>query len=109
MASKNPFWIRVRVGDGLDARIVAIEGRAAWALDRLIEAGERGCTPIDDPAPRWSHYVWLLRHEHQIVIETIHEPHGGAFAGTHARYILHSPVTVLAMRDPRRSQTWVAA
>jgi hypothetical protein len=39
---------------------LAFDGRAAWALDQLIRTGERGCTPIDNAAPRWSHYVWLI-------------------------------------------------
>jgi hypothetical protein len=68
-------------------------GRDAWALRNLIAAGKRGCTPIDHPGPRWSHYVWKLRGM-GFVIETVHEDHGGPFAGTHARYVLHSVVTI---------------
>lgn len=64
-------------------------GREAWALDRLTEAGPRGCTPIAQPAPRWSAYVHRLR-ALGVPIETRHEPHGGAFAGTHGRYILRA-------------------
>ncbi len=59
-----------------------------------MDAGKRGCTPIDRPGPRWSHYVWKLRGM-GFIIETIHEDHGGPFAGTHARYVLHSDVLVL--------------
>ncbi len=33
-----------------------IQGRDAWALSELIEAGAKGCTPIDHPGPRWSAY-----------------------------------------------------
>ena len=73
--------------------VQSFEGREAWALRELINAGARGCTPIDNPAPRWSHYVWLLRDT--FVIETIHEPHGGLFQGTHARYVLRSPLVIL--------------
>lgn len=69
-------------------------GRDAWALTNLIRAGERGCTPIDTPGPRWSHYVFKLRRA-GFVIETIHEDHGGPFAGTHARYVLRSVVTII--------------
>ena len=36
-------------------------GRDAWALQRLMEAGEEGITPIDSPGPRWSAYVHSLR------------------------------------------------
>lgn len=70
---------------------VSLKGREAWALDQLIEAGAKGCTPITHPAPRWSGYVFDLR-GHGIPIETIHEKHGGEFAGTHGRYILRARV-----------------
>ncbi|MFC1456394.1 hypothetical protein ACETIH_06590 [Microvirga arabica] len=80
---------------------VAIEGRSerkfvgryAWTLFRLIQAAEKGCTPIEQPAPRWSHYVFWLRRQ-GVIIDTITETHGGAYAGTHARYVLRSSVEV---------------
>lgn len=75
-----------------DLRIDVL-GREAWALLELVEAGSKGCTPIDNPAPRWSHYVWLLR-GHSFKVETIDEGHAGPFAGTHARYVLHDDVTL---------------
>jgi hypothetical protein len=67
------------------------KGREAWALDRLREAGAKGCTPITEPAPRWSAYVHLLRGR-GVPIETVTEPHGGEFAGHHARYVLRARV-----------------
>ena len=88
-AMKRPLLaMRVRVDkSGMD---LLIRGREAWALDALVAAGERGCTPIERPAPRWSGYVHDLR-RFGVAIETIHEPHGGAFPGTHARYVLRTP------------------
>lgn len=77
--------------DSAPPRHLALSGREAWALLNLVEAGEAGCTPISSPAPRWSHYVWLLRGD-GFAIETIHEEHGGPFSGTHARYVLHDHV-----------------
>lgn len=71
-----------------------LEGRNAWAMMQLIAAAEHGCTPIRNPAPRWSAYVYNLRRM-GVDIETIHERHGGAFAGTHARYVLRSRVRML--------------
>lgn len=71
-----------------------VVGRDAWALLNLMRAGGRGCTPITTPGPRWSHYVYKLRGA-GFIIETIHEDHGGPFAGTHARYVLRSQVTIL--------------
>ena len=70
-------------------------GRFAWALSELIQAGDRGCTPIDQPAPRWSHYVHRLRQD-GIDIETVSERHEGPFAGGHGRYVLRSPVAVVS-------------
>lgn len=77
-------------GDGKPFTIKA-KGREAWALERLIEAGTKGCTPLSEPAPRWSSYVHKLR-ERGVPIETVHEPHGGEFSGTHGRYILHARI-----------------
>ncbi|MFC1459592.1 hypothetical protein ACETIH_23415 [Microvirga arabica] len=79
------------VVDGSPERLFV--GRFAWALFCLIEAGERGCTPIEQPAPRWSNYVFRLRRQ-GVAIETITEPHAGPYAGTHARYVLRSTVEV---------------
>ena len=77
-----------------DGAVHDVIGRDAWALLNLIRAGEAGCTPIDTPGPRWSHYVFKLRRA-GFVIETIDESHGGPFAGSHARYVLRSRVTIL--------------
>lgn len=70
---------------------IEAKGRDAWALDRLRLAGPRGCTPIEQPAPRWSAYVFNLRGM-GVPIETIHEPHGGEFSGHHGRYVLRADV-----------------
>lgn len=75
-------------------RVRTYHGRDAWALGELIRAGERGCTPIDNPAPRWSAYVFKLRRDGQD-IETLHEAHRGPFPGTHARYILRTPLRII--------------
>ena len=69
-------------------------GREAWTLRRLIEAGSAGVTTIDHPAPRWSHYIFKLR-KAGLVITTDYEPHTGPFPGTHGRYRLKTPVTVV--------------
>lgn len=85
MANKHTFSI-----SGLPTPIT-LSGRDAWALRQLIAAGDVGCTPIHQPAPRWSAYVFNLR-AMGIDVETIHEMHGGPFPGTHARYVLRSEV-----------------
>lgn len=76
--------------DGADHTIV-INGRDRWALECLAAAGERGCTPIETPGPRWSGYVFNLR-QMGVPIETVTEPHPGPFAGNHARYVLRCVV-----------------
>ena len=81
-------------GSGAPTREIKLDGRESWALDQLIRAGERGCTPIDNPGPRWSHYIFLLR-RHGIVVETVQEKHAGPYAGNHGRYVLRSRVRVL--------------
>ena len=69
-------------------------GREAWTLRRLLEAGSVGVTTIDHPAPRWSHYIFKLR-QAGLTISTEYEPHTGPFPGTHGRYRLETPVTVV--------------
>lgn len=77
---------------------IKAQGREAWALDRLTEAGPKGCTPTEQPAPRWSAYVHRLRGL-GVPIETVTEAHGGAFTGTHGRYILRARVVKGARHD----------
>ncbi|MBZ0129635.1 MAG: hypothetical protein K8F59_11015 [Rhodobacteraceae bacterium] len=78
--------------DAGDSFRIVVSGRDRWALEELRRAGDKGCTPIDNPAPRWSAYVFNLR-ELGLEIETLSEPHGGDFAGHHGRYVLRSGVT----------------
>jgi hypothetical protein len=85
--------LQIRVG-GHEGRTLSVKGRDAWALDALLRAGERGVTPIERPAPRWSQYIFKLRRA-GLVVETIDEPHAGAYSGHHGRYVLRSDVEVL--------------
>jgi hypothetical protein len=82
------------VANGEDVRTIVVRGRDAWALRELIVAGPDGCTPIDNPGPRWSGYVHKLKRVYCLNIETITEMHGGEYAGKHARYVLRSRVVV---------------
>jgi len=85
---------RLKIRSGAAALPISFRGRDAWALDALVTAGEHGVTPIERPAPRWSHYIHRLR-KAGLVVETIHEAHAGAYAGTHGRYVLRSTVEVI--------------
>lgn len=79
------------INDNDNVSHITVMGRDRWALECLLASGTKGCTPIDTPGPRWSGYVHNLRNM-GVDIETIHEPHGGDFAGTHARYVLQCRV-----------------
>lgn len=92
MADIKALTVRL---DGPQGRTVKVNGRVAWTLDKLLNAGERGVTPIEHPAPRWSDYVFKLR-KAGFTVETIHEAHGGTYSGEHGRYVLRSPVEVIA-------------
>lgn len=80
-------------------RNVTVKGRDAWALSELLKAGDRGCTPIDHPGPRWSGYVHKLKRKYGIQVESINERHGGKFAGRHVRYVLRSVVLILSASE----------
>jgi hypothetical protein len=81
----------LQLDDGKTIRVI-VSGRDRWALEALIAAGKRGCTPIDTPGPRWSAYIHNLRNL-GVPIETVTEAHSGPFAGNHARYVLRASVT----------------
>ena len=70
------------------------EGREAWCLAQLVTTADKGVTPIERPAPRWSHYVFKLR-KLGLPVETIDEAHGGTYRGKHARYRLSVPLVIL--------------
>ena len=82
-----------------DGQALIIRGRDAWALLELLKAEANGCTPIDQPGPRWSGYVFNLKRKHGLAIDTVYENHGGQFAGSHARYVLHSPMEIISRSD----------
>jgi hypothetical protein len=82
-----------------DGKPFTVTGRNAWTLGELVKAGQKGCTPIDNPALRWSAYVFNLRRNQRLVIETRHEAHRGPFAGWHGRYVLVSAVEIISRSD----------
>jgi hypothetical protein len=91
MADVKALTIRI---DGPDGPTLKVRGRVAWTLSELLKAGERGCTAIERPAPRWSDYVFKLRRA-GLNVETIDEKHGGTYRGEHGRYVLRTPVEVI--------------
>jgi len=53
---QNVCLLKVRIGE----KTKEFDGRVAWTLHQLLTAGAKGCTPIENPAPRWSDYVFKL-------------------------------------------------
>lgn len=84
--------LTIRLPDGSRQ---TFQGREAWTLRHLLNAGSAGITTLEQPAPRWSHYVFKLR-KAGLVISTARESHGGAYPGNHGRYRLETPVTVIS-------------
>jgi hypothetical protein len=81
--------IRVRLASGGTA---SFEGRLAWAMRKLMDAGRAGLTTADLPAGvRWSAYVRKLRLA-GVDVRMDREKHSGEFSGLHGRYYLGSPV-----------------
>lgn len=68
-------------------------GQVAKALAALLAAGAAGVTALEvnSWAYRLGAYVYTLRHEYGLAIETVRELHEG---GWHGRYVLHSPVSI---------------
>ncbi len=78
-----------------DGSAQTFTGRQAWMLHKLISAGSAGITLLDTPAPRCSHYIYMLR-KAGLIISTTDELHEGPFPGSHGRYRLETPVIVVA-------------
>jgi hypothetical protein len=74
-------------------RFTATGRQVCRTLRALIEAGERGITAIEVSSwtLRLAHYIWRLKTDHGLLIETEYEPHEG---GHHGRYRLISRVTL---------------
>jgi Winged helix domain len=78
---------------GPDGRFT-VTGQTAKALMALVAADKRGATALecDSWAFRLGAYVFTLRHEFGLSIETVRELHDG---GWHGRYVLHTPVSIM--------------
>ena len=92
MAKGLYFTVIVKTENG--TRRFPLQGRQAWTMLQLVRAGEKGCTPIERPAPRWSDYVFQLRGL-GLNIRTIREKHTGTFPGEHGRYVLLDDVELV--------------
>jgi hypothetical protein len=70
-----------------------VTGQVAKALVELVRRGAAGVTALEvnSWAYRLGAYVFILRHDYGLAIETVHEPHDN---GWHGRYVLHTPVVI---------------
>lgn len=84
--------ITIRLPDG---RRQTFEGREAWTLRHLVNSGSTGIATLEQPAPRISHYIFKLR-KAGLVISTDRESHSGPYPGSHGRYRLETPVTIVS-------------
>ncbi|WP_407660084.1 winged helix domain-containing protein [Limimaricola variabilis] len=94
--------VNVLLREGERPRTLRLKGRLGWTMHQLAQAGPRGLSTLERPAPRWSGYVHDLR-KLGISIETEMEPHEGAYKGHHARYRLACAVEVTPVgREARK-------
>lgn len=80
-------------------KLITVKGRPAQTLLELIKSGNKGITALEMSntwALRLSAYVFNLRHDYALDIETLREEHGG---GWHARYVLHTGVDILCINN----------
>jgi hypothetical protein len=89
------YWVAPSEGEAFH---FLLAGRTGWPLERLGEAGRKGCTPITEPALGWSACVHNLR-AMGLEIETISTPHGGDYQGHHARNVLRSTLRDDVLRN----------
>jgi hypothetical protein len=109
-AAKPSVWLETtREGDSFanGSKRLHLTGRPAWLAPELIRLGETGLRKVDTPAIAVAKYVWQLRHEAGIIIETIMEDHGGPFAGRHARYVLKTPLRIIPSVEMTKQATAV--
>ena len=90
--------INATLQGGESPRSFLLSGRIGQTLLFLHRAGPTGITSLEWPAMRLSAYVHSLR-KIGFEITTEREPHGGDYPGHHARYRLHSAVTVFEVQE----------
>lgn len=78
-------------------RKITLVGRFAQTLKALITSGDGGVTALDlgGPAIRLSHYIFVLKRKHGLMIDMEREKHSGDFAGWHGLYKIRSTVRTL--------------
>lgn len=95
MAAKLSVQFRLPSGE-----VRYVRGQEANTLLLLHERGPAGVLAYDfrgGPPFRLPAYTWASMRRHGLIIETIREKHDG---GWHGRFVLHTPIEVVAVHDP---------
>jgi hypothetical protein len=84
------------------------KGQEAKTLLLLTEKSTAGVVAYDftgGPPFRLPAYTWALMRNHGLNIETLREQHEG---GWHGRFVLHTPVEIVAVNDPAKPERMAA-
>lgn len=94
----NTFTMRVQILDDnneVSGQPITLIGRECWTMRKLLDAGSRGVSSLDNIGPRLAHYIFKLR-SYGFAIETVHEKNGGDFPGSHSNLQILSDVSKVA-------------
>lgn len=86
-----------------------VSGQEARTLVLLSEKATKGVVAYDfrgGPPFRLPAYTWSLMRNHGLVIETRREQHE---CGWHGRFVLHTPIEIIAVADYETAQISRAA
>ena len=83
--------INITLMGGERPRYISLSGRTGQTIHALVQAKDKGITPLDNPSLRLAAYVHSLR-DMGFTIDTELEQHCGDYPGYHARYRLRSAV-----------------
>jgi hypothetical protein len=77
-----------------NGKTFTVKGQVARSLQALIKRGPTGITALELStwALRLAAYIHTLRRQHKLSILTLTEKHPG---GTHGRYVLRTPVSIV--------------
>lgn len=95
------FKVTARKPEG---KIFTASGQEGRTLLLLHQKGTMGVVAYDfrgGPPFRLPAYTWSLMRNHGLVIETRREQHD---CGWHGRFVLHTPIEIIAVDDPAMPQ-----
>ena len=102
------FKVTARIlPDGQPFTATGQEGRTLYLLQQKASCGVVAYDFCGGPPFRLPAYTWSLMRKFGLNIETRRELHVG---GWHGRFVLHTPIQIIATDDPEKSQLarWAA-